>query len=253
MVKIFYTDVRPHLQEEIFTKGISGVCPTRRDKILRCALQEDRARSLAAGLLLRYALEQLGLSYESAEFSEDEHGRPVLMQISDCSGQPVDLNCHPIFFNLSHSMDYAVVAVATQPIGVDIEYSVKRWESDTKLARLFSVMKKCFTENEMLQVLRTTDSAGEAFDASKLSKEEKAAICQRAMCVWTKKESYAKAKGLGLRMNFQEIDTCMEGFYSWEPLEGYVISAYLDVSSDMEKRIQISDLTEVSFRHIISQ
>lgn len=68
--------------------------------------QEDRARCLTAGLLLRavFGAEKYG------RITEDTYGKPQL------PGED--------FFNLSHSGEYVVLAAASCEVGVDIEQVV---------------------------------------------------------------------------------------------------------------------------------
>lgn len=79
------------------------LCPAwRREKAERLDNQKVRAKSVAAGLLLRYCL---GSSAEEITFSEK--GKPILTD-----GR---------YLSLSHSGDYAACAVSDSPIGVDIQ------------------------------------------------------------------------------------------------------------------------------------
>ncbi|MDR3354554.1 MAG: hypothetical protein LBO21_05905, partial [Synergistaceae bacterium] len=77
---------------------ISAVYPERMRKISRLAREKDRLRSLAGALLLYEILGAPKILY-------GEHGKPYI------PGGPN--------FSLSHSADYAVLAVDREPVGVD--------------------------------------------------------------------------------------------------------------------------------------
>lgn len=94
----------------------------RRQRIRRYRFSEDRARCLAAGLMLRYVF---GESAGDA-ISYGPCGKPFLREDSRS-------------FNLSHAGSYVVLGVASCEIGVDIEKIVPYSDA---------VAKKCFTAEE---------------------------------------------------------------------------------------------------------
>ena len=86
--------LRPHLGEA------ARLLPAERyEKLLRYRQEEDRLRCFASSLLLQKAAQGRSISYNEA-------GKPLAEGLS---------------FNLSHSGDYAVLAEADSPVGVDIE------------------------------------------------------------------------------------------------------------------------------------
>lgn len=102
--------------------GLSRLWPERREQVLRCLNPEDKARCLAAGLMLSFVLEVSDASL----IRYNPYGKPFL---SDSS----------VHFNLSHSGDYIVLAVGENEVGIDIEKSVP-YSDD--------VAKKCFVPEE---------------------------------------------------------------------------------------------------------
>ncbi|MDR1917281.1 MAG: 4'-phosphopantetheinyl transferase superfamily protein [Synergistaceae bacterium] len=82
---------------------ISALYPDRARKILKYTREEDRMRSLAAGMLLE---EALGARKVGAIFI-GKYGKPR-----------VEDGPH---FNISHSGDYVLLAVNDAPVGIDIE------------------------------------------------------------------------------------------------------------------------------------
>ncbi|MCM1227726.1 MAG: 4'-phosphopantetheinyl transferase superfamily protein [Clostridium sp.] len=127
-----------------------------------CADKDDKGSAVRfeAHMLLRYALAENGILDErELKFARGEYGKPYLE------------NNGSLHFNISHSRNLAVCAVAERPVGVD-----------TELIRGFPerVMKRCFTEHEIESVNQSDFPETSFFQ------------------LWTLKESYIKAIGKGL-------------------------------------------------------
>lgn len=119
----------------------------------------------------------------SEDIYEDSNGKPIVDGIS---------------FNLSHSGDLVICAVSEKPVGCDIE-QIK--DAPKKVAeRSFSE-----TENEHLQQF-----SGDVYN-------------REFFRIWTKKESYLKMTGTGIRvpLNLLEIKDCYIQEYE---IPGYQIS-----------------------------
>jgi phosphopantetheinyl transferase len=137
-----------------FDKAALGAMPPARvRKILSYRFTDDRKRSYAAGLLLEAAL-----------------GREAAFRVREgASGKPfIDGGPH---FSLSHSGDWAVIAVCAAPVGFDIE-----------------------------AVKPSRDVAGIARRAFLPAEREEAARGGVDMFykIWTAKESYMKMLGRGI-------------------------------------------------------
>lgn len=104
------------------SSGIEHLLPARRKRMERYLQEEDRARCLVAGLMLRYAL---GEGY-GERLAFGPNGKPYL-------------NDGSLFFNLSHAGEYVAMALSAYEVGVDIE---------RVLPYSASVAKKCFTAEE---------------------------------------------------------------------------------------------------------
>lgn len=176
MVKVYYGNISPVKESEIFQQCLERVDERRRNKISRCKQNGDKYRSLLAGVLLRYGLEQEGIAYETVVFAENSHGKPFLKSPEG------------IFFSISHSEDYVVCAFSTQNLGVDIE---DRQRICRKKAMLEKIAKRSFTEDEYIRYENIQNFV------------EK---CEYFLRLWTRKESCSKAVGLGLGMDFSQMD-----------------------------------------------
>lgn len=138
----------------------------RRKKALALRRQEDCFSSLAAYLLLRFALlSQCGIE-EKPELLPDARGKPALPWPGHC-------------LSLSHSRGAALCALAASRIGADVE----------RIAPCRpSVVRRAFSPAEQQAVLR-------AQAPDRLFTE-----------IWTRKEAYGKALGLGVRYPMAQVE-----------------------------------------------
>lgn len=93
---------------------------------------------------------------------------------------------HPnIFFNISHSGEYAGLAISTIPTGIDVEYMDLSYPfQDT--------MPSIFNDNE-IQFIDASDHKARTF-----------------FNLWTRKEAFVKALGKGIDDDFSKIP-CLDG------------------------------------------
>lgn len=139
-----------------------------RERAARFKFAEHRRRYIVAHGALRQILAgYLDLDPTQLEFREGAQGKPHLVLAA---------NQLPLQFNLSHSHEAALVAVAlAQPIGIDVEY-----------------IKADF---DWRGIVENYFAAGEIAKLNALP----AALQKRAFfTIWTRKEAYIKAKGGGL-------------------------------------------------------
>lgn len=147
--------------ETIYLSLLDKIRKAKRKKTERFKFQEDKLRCLMGELLLKYALEKYySLGYDKEIITEDEFGKPHLRD-------------KQIFFNISHSGKWAVVACYVNDTGIDIE----RIENPP-----YEIMLNTFTKNEIEQI-------------ENCAPQEKAGMFYK---IWTLKESYIKMLGQGL-------------------------------------------------------
>lgn len=190
---------------------LAGLIEKRREKVLLCRREQDRLRSLGAGLLLQYGLWQFlkddgvfvsgtadgsisknsGLSGSwqllDADYFREEAFQSggcfsreailCLKQLSFCQGAcgKPDIEKLPLHFNLSHSGRLAVCGISDQVLGVDIQ--------EMRSGGHRRLWERFFTEEEK-GLLRRCGSA-----------EEEEMLFYR---FWTAKEAYGKLTGRGL-------------------------------------------------------
>ena len=160
--------------------------PTRWEKVNKIKKEEDRLRSLAAGMLLSYGLKKNGIDLENCQLITGIHGKP---QVTGCEG---------LHFNLSHTGNYAVAVFSDAPVGIDIEHrrTLKQ-----------SLLDKCCTQEEQAWIQNQPD-------------EDMAFVR-----LWTAKESYVKWSGEGLTFSLKSIAVCRkeDGTAFYQKKEGMAL------------------------------
>lgn len=156
MVELFAADVRqiaPKAQQLI-----SLLNEERQARVRALGESHSALLSLAAGLLLYAAF---GESARRAHYERVGRGKPLLPDRTP--------------FNITHAGDYAVLALSTKPVGVDLErIRPVDWQ---KIAERF------FHPEERAHLLSAKDPLTEFFR------------------IWTLKESYLKAEGIGFSVS----------------------------------------------------
>lgn len=191
---------------ELFAANINQIAPKAQELI--ALLDEERqARvralgvsrrdallSLAAGLLL-YGV--FGEATQHAHFERGKRGKPHLPDQTP--------------FNITHAGDYAVLALSSQAVGVDLE-RIRPIDWRKISARYFHPEERTYLE-------QSPDPAAEFFH------------------IWTLKESYLKAEGLGFSISPATFAVLPEGehtahllgesfyrFACFTPFPGYRLS-----------------------------
>ncbi|MCS6288708.1 MAG: 4'-phosphopantetheinyl transferase superfamily protein [Nitrospira sp.] len=143
----------------------------------RFAFERDRHRFILSHGLLRTILARyVGGAPAQIEFATGAHGKPALTGRS-CAGQDIQ-------FSLSHSGEYAVVAVAAgRAVGVDVE--VRRQDVD-----VLNLAQRFFAAGEAHQIIETQGDAQQ----------------QLFYRYWTAKEAYLKGRGVGLFLALDQFE-----------------------------------------------
>lgn len=174
--------------------NISSWCPTRDEWILANRLvQRDEAKrisafvfkrdakaSMAGRLLMRRCLvDSLRQNNAKLNLTRTSDGRPVLTE-------PVA----NFDFNISHQGDFcAATSGRCKCIGIDIMQM--KYTGGRHVTEFFRLMRRQFTQGEW-QFIKTP-----SFESQQIA---------RFYRLWTLKESYVKAVGIGLGMDLQRIN-----------------------------------------------
>jgi 4'-phosphopantetheinyl transferase len=143
-----------------------------REQAERFRFQEDRELYIHAHSALRQILSSYtAIPARDLSFARGPFGKPELMN-------------HSLRFNLSHSAGKIVIAVALREVGVDIEFM--RDDLD-----LLDIAQHFFSPRELALVA----AAG-------------AGITRTFYRIWTCKEAYMKATGMGFSLPSRSFDVC---------------------------------------------
>ena len=166
--------------------------PDESSRAARFRFPHHRARFIAARGILRSVLAiHLECAPESLRFAYGKHGKPAL---AEPAGTGIE-------FNLSHSADLAIYAVALRrEVGVDVEH-IKR-------------------KGSWLEIARQYFSSAEAAELAALPGET---MGNRFFEMWAGKEARLKALGVGLRFPLDKpVDAVAWPVVTLRPMPGYV-------------------------------
>ena len=180
-MEIYIADIRVLSEEEVFHKKQHLLTKERKEKIAGYHSAGDRQRGAAAGLLLEYGLRKKGYTLcedvpgkKQVHLAQGEYGKPYL---ADVAG---------VYFNLSHTGDYAAAVFAESEVGIDIECIrtanirlAQRFFSEEEYAYLESIQREC--------------GQGERLNGEFTR-------------LWTRKESYVKAVGEGMHLPLTDFN-----------------------------------------------
>jgi len=158
------------LSEEELQCALQLLPKERIEKIERTKQKKSQLQSIYAGLLLEYALREQGLSGKKLTFLKNPDGKPYIAEYPE------------LFYNLSHSNLYVALVMDEHPVGVDVEGLREGYQ---KLVTRF------FAADE-IAVLQ--EQWGDEYFTE----------------LWTRKESYLKATGYGMRMPLSGFSTLHE-------------------------------------------
>lgn len=191
-MRIFYGNVSG-LTEEVRRDGMAFLTAERRQRVESCVREEDRRRCFGAGLLLWYGLYVCGIPLDEVTVQRGRDGKPYLMGYPDFQ------------YNLSHAGDYVAVVFDEKAVGIDIEQDSRCREQ---------IAKRFWMPEEYAYLMEA---------------EEQAEREERFGRIWTRKESYIKATGAGMRQGLDTFCVLKEQeadwhFRTYRIEEGYQIS-----------------------------
>ncbi|MEE3239749.1 MAG: 4'-phosphopantetheinyl transferase superfamily protein [Pseudomonadota bacterium] len=141
------------------------------DRNQRFRFAKDRHRDLISRALLRTELgKAVSLPPDAIELERGKHGKPQLAP----SMQPM---AEQVTFNVSHAGDWVILALSSEPVGIDIEYTPRNND-------VMAVADRYFYGAELKEL--------QAFSPS----EQR----ERFFDYWTLKEAYIKARGEGISL-----------------------------------------------------
>ncbi len=158
---VYVADTKLLKDKDVFGELYQTVSPDRQRKIDAFRFEKDKRLCLAAELLLKKGLSDAGI--ESFNVKCGVFGKPYIENEGIC-------------FNLSHSEEMVLCAVSSKEVGCDVE---KITDIDLEIAKRFFYT----TEYDAIMAAQ--------------SYEER---CHTFFRLWTLKESFMKATGLGMKL-----------------------------------------------------
>lgn len=182
--QIYLCKINPPVSDDVFFKLLSALNDKEKEKILKKS-RKNAELSLIGNLLAKTAIKKCtNIPVKDQIFISAEHGKPYLEGFRG------------VHFGISHSKDYAVCAVFSSPVGIDIE-KIRSCPQ--------SLAKKVCSSEELDFLLK---SENQASDFIKL---------------WSQKEAAIKKNGRGILLS--ELKNCNKekNIYS-EKIDGYWLS-----------------------------
>ena len=178
LLDLWYAYPEDLLAEDVAAACASLLSEDERARWQRFRFEHGRREYLATHALVRTALSHYReTSPEHWRFTQNEFGKPA-----------VDPDCG-LRFNLANSRELVVCLVAEgAEVGVDVEPHARR-------GQIAKIAKEVFSPLELAQL-----------DA--LSGSEK---LDRGLSLWTLKESYIKARGMGLSLPLKKFSFLFDG------------------------------------------
>ncbi len=165
---ILFADCR-ELYGVYYNRAYSLVSDKRRKHIDSLKFDKNKRLSLSASVLLLYALKiKYSISPDEVIISCEKNGKPILRLNKTLKEK------EEIYFNISHSGDYAMCVIGDCKIGCDIE-KISAYKSDVA-KRFFN-----YAESQYLESIGDPEIQKTEFYR-----------------IWTKKESFIKLTGDGL-------------------------------------------------------
>ncbi len=182
--------IRPELvcDDAIIQRCEEVLCDAESVRYRRFLRQTDRHRFLVAHALKRRWLGTvLDLPPKSLEFEIDHLGKPFL--VSDARQQ--------VAFNLSHTTGMVACAISRKDtVGIDVE--------DCSRAINVEIGRSVYSEAEMAELRALPVNAQR----------------DRFFQLWTLKEAYSKARGLGFQLPMKQCEFRFAGDQSYQPVFG---------------------------------
>lgn len=239
MLKLYLMEAEPLLADENRIRAQALVERERFMRIERMKQERARALSLAAGLLLAYAVsrEKVPFSCSTVCQYEEKGPEPVYVSVEEAiaglrrrspletkktsGGKPFLEGSRGLFFNLSHSGAYAACAVSDREVGLDIQQCGRRVNPAVVERVLHKEEKRIYAE---------------------LPEEEKEAFFFRH---WAAKEAYVKCTGEGLSNSFSRLLADWKGgmvtdtregasrkLYAAEAPQGYALAVCTEIKME---------------------
>ena len=166
--EVYIANIPDLLKPVGYEEAYASLPDFRKRKVDRFTSREDKARSVAAWLLLEKALKSHDIT--PGNITTNRFGKPYFT------------DCDDLFFNLSHSASKVMCVLSPMDVGCDIEVIIESRNTA-------GIAGRFFTEDEVNYMNSEPDSDKAFFR------------------IWTMKESYLKALGTGIGGSLTSFST----------------------------------------------
>ncbi len=164
--RIFIASTESLKDGSLFDRFYSSVPKYRRQKIDALSSLDEKCLSLASGLLLSRAILHSGHNEDEMEYAYRESGMPYFKGIDN------------FYFSIAKSNERVIVAVSSNPIGVDVEFMDGRKDAEVEQwVRTESYAKATDTSIAVLLEGRTALNSEFRFMTPFSEKGYKYAVC----------------------------------------------------------------------------
>jgi 4'-phosphopantetheinyl transferase len=216
IINIFYADCDRWSSADL-DNGLSYLSAAEKEVYHRYRVQFKKAEFCVGRVLLKQILgNYLGIEPLMIHFQKNQFGK---LYLDESFQYPQGRR---IKFNLAHSAKMVAMAVTLEnEIGLDVE----------KVGRpILDIAKRYFTPGEQEYI---------SGFPPELQNEA-------AYRIWTRKEAYLKAKGVGLSMPLESFDVTRLAreiyFHSCQPQKGYHLSVAVDAQASLEYTINLREV-----------
>jgi len=174
-VQVFFCSIEPLRDTKRYEHYCALVPKPQQERLSGLKNEEDRLRSLAAGLMLHCAMNALAVPLPLRRVERLAGGRPILPEI-------------PFQISLSHSGHVALCAIAEEAVGADVQ--LPKTPKQTLLERVCSRAE--------LDWLASQENLAQAF-----------------AILWTRKESLLKALGRTIAEDLRQLSCLGDADSPW--------------------------------------
>ena len=169
----------------------------RKKKTDKYTTQEDKNLSVGVGLLINKLCKEYNIDVKDIIY--DKHNKPIVLQ-------------HNLYLSISHANKYAMVALSSKPIGVDIEvYSTSALE----------IADHFYTDDEKQYLNQFTNEK----------------YLKKFFDMWSAKECMIKRDGIKELRDFSMLKPINNGIFTYYNVDGYSCVCYSDKDIPVEYKI----------------
>ena len=163
-VSTFIVNKRVLDQDDIYISSYNKAPKWRKKKIDAVFKIEAKMSLLAASAAFTFGMSKLNIKADAEKITFNEYGKPSFDKSEG------------IYFNISHSNEFAICTFGSKDLGCDIEYIDEKRVSNELIDRVLAESEKKYLDS---------------IDKNKMVEE--------FFRIWTYKESYLKYKGIGIK------------------------------------------------------